>query len=117
MSILSIGRWLHNNLPPTMPVAIITTDKPGHAHVRNAHQEAHKKYLDANRYRLLAAGDMLKTDGRTAHGGILIVDTDDLSEAEEFLRNDPFTPAGLFDSITIMHWRKAFFNFERLIEL
>ena len=69
-----------------MPFAIITTDKPGHAHVRDEHQKAHKQYLDT-------------------------------AEAAEFVHNDPFYSAGLFDSITMTPWRKAFFNFERLVEL
>lgn len=100
-----------------MPFAIITTDKADHAHVREAHQGAHKKYLDENKHLLLAAGAMLRDDGVTAHGGILIVDTESREDAEEFLHNDPFVAAGLFGTVTITRWRKAFFNGERLVEL
>ena len=100
-----------------MPFAIITTDKPGHAAVRDDHQAAHKAYLDENKHRLLAAGAMLEDDGTTAHGGILIVDTDSRQEAEDFVQGDPFSHAGLFASVTITRWRKAFFNGERLVEL
>jgi len=100
-----------------MPYAIITTDHPDRAHVRNAHQSAHKKYLDDNKDRLLAAGAMLRDDGVTAHGGLLIVDTEKRKEAEEFVRNDPFSDADLFESVVITRWRKAFFNGERLVDL
>ena len=69
-----------------MPFAIITRDKPGHAHVRDAHQAAHKRYLDAHKHLLLAAGAVLDDDGGHAHGGILLVDVETREEAEEFLR-------------------------------
>lgn len=100
-----------------VPYAIITTDKPDHTHVRDAHQAAHKKYLDDNRHRLLAAGAMLNDNGDSAHGGVLIVDTGSREEAEEFVKGDPFSEAGLFEKVVITRWRKAFFNRERLVEL
>ena len=43
------------------------------------------------------------------------MDTDDRAEAERFIAEDPFTKAGLFQSVTVVRWRKAFFNRERLI--
>ena len=100
-----------------MPFAIITTDKPGREQVRTEYQTAHKKYLDDNKHRLLAAGAMLRDDAVTAHGGILLVDTESREEAEEFVRNDPFSKAGLFESVVITRWRKAFFDEERLVDL
>ena len=98
-----------------MPYAIITKDKPGALEQRLAARPPHIEYLDANKHRLLAAGAMLSDDGTGGHGGILIVDTDDRAEAQAFIDNDPFTRAGLFESITVVRWRKAYFNFERLI--
>ena len=100
-----------------MPYAIITKDKPGFASVREAHQTAHKKYLDQNKHLLLAAGAMLSDDGTAAHGGVLLVDVESREEAEAFVHNDPFWDAGLFENVTITRWRKAFFDFERLVEL
>jgi uncharacterized protein YciI len=47
----------------------------------------------------------------------LLVDTESREEAEEFLRHDPFSIAGLFGTVTITRWRKAFFNRERLVDL
>jgi uncharacterized protein YciI len=45
------------------------------------------------------------------------VDTDSREEAEEFVRNDPFSKAGLFESLVITRWRKAFFDGQRLVDL
>jgi uncharacterized protein YciI len=101
-----------------MPHVIITHDKPDHAHLRKAHQLEHRRYLDAHCQKLLlAAGAMFDETGAVAKGSVLLLDTDERSVAEEFVRNDPFTKAGLFASITIAPWRKAFFNFETLVPL
>jgi hypothetical protein len=49
------------------------------------------------------------------HGGVIVYDSEDRGEVEDFVANDPFTKAGLFESVTISRCRKAFFNYERLI--
>jgi uncharacterized protein len=98
-----------------MPYAIQTKDKPGTAEIRAAARPAHLEYLTANAHRLLAAGALIDDDGNGGSGGILIVDTDDRTEAERFIAEDPFTKAGLFETVTVTRWRKAFFNKQRLI--
>jgi uncharacterized protein YciI len=98
-----------------MPYAIITRDKPDSAQVRAQARRAHLEYLTANKHRLLAAGALIEDDGTGGNGGILIVDTDDRAEAERFIRDDPFTKAGLFERVTVTRWRKAFFNKERYL--
>ena len=100
-----------------MPFAIITKDKPDHAELRAAYQAEHKSYLDRNKRLLLAAGAMLKDDGLTAHGGLLVVDRPSREAAHAFVENDPFWAAGLFEEVVITRWRKAFFNGERLVDL
>jgi uncharacterized protein YciI len=98
-----------------MPYAIQTQDKPNSAELRAATRAAHLDYLTAHKDKLLAAGAVINDDGSGGHGGILIVDTDDRAEAERFINDDPFTKAGLFQSVTVVRWRKAFFNKERLV--
>ena len=100
-----------------MPFVIITRDKPGHHDLRDQYQTPHKAYLDEHKAILLAAGAMLNDDGSHAHGGILIVDVETRAEAEDFVKNDPFATAGLFKGVEINRWRKAFFGFERLVDL
>ena len=34
--------------------------------------------------------------------------------ARDFAENDPFNKAGLFETVSVTPWRKAFFNFENL---
>ena len=98
-----------------MPYAIQTVDKPNSAELRAATRPAHLEYLTANQHKLLAAGAIIDDDGTGGHGGILLVDTDDRAEAERFIAEDPFTKAGLFQSVTVVRWRKAFFNGKRLV--
>ena len=98
-----------------MPYAIITVDKPNSLDLRNATRAEHLAFLDANKDKLLAAGAKIDDDGEGGYGGVIIVDTDDRAEAEAFIQNDPFTKAGLFAGIEVVRWRKAFFNFEKLV--
>jgi len=98
-----------------MPYAIITEDRPDGLALRQQVRDEHLAYLDANKHLLLAAGAQIEDDGTGGRGGILIVDTDDRAEAQRFIDDDPFTKAGLFTSIRVVRWRKAFFNKEKLI--
>jgi uncharacterized protein YciI len=98
-----------------MPYAIITIDKPNSLQVRNKHRAAHLDYLTEQKDKLLAAGAKIDDAGEGGYGGVIIVDVDDRAEAEAFIQNDPFAKAGLFSSIEVVRWRKAFFNFERLV--
>lgn len=98
-----------------MPYAIITQDRPDSLQRRLDARAEHLAYLEANKHLLLAAGAQIEDDGTGGTGGILIVDTDDRAEAEAFIQGDPFTKAGLFQTITVVRWRKAFFNKENCL--
>jgi uncharacterized protein len=98
-----------------MPYVIITRDKPNSLDLRNKVRAEHIEFLDRNKHRLMAAGAMIEDDGTGGRGGVIIVDTDDRKEAEEFIAADPFTKAGLFENVVVTRWRKAFFNFDRFV--
>lgn len=98
-----------------MPYAIITIDKPNSLDLRTQHRSVHLDYLIEHQDKLLAAGAKVDEQGEGGYGGIIIVDTDDRAEAEAFIQNDPFTKAGLFSSIEVVRWRKAFLNFEKFV--
>ena len=98
-----------------MPYAIITRDKPNHLQLRNETRGPHLEYLTEHADKLLAAGAQTDDEGQGGYGGIIIVDTESRAEAEAFIQNDPFTKAGLFSSIEVVRWRKAFFDKQRLV--
>jgi uncharacterized protein YciI len=98
-----------------VPYVIITADKPDALALRNEVRAVHLDDLTANQHRLLAAGAQTEDDGTGGSGGVIIIDTDDRKEAEDCIANDPFTKAGLFTDLKVTRWRKAFFNFERLV--
>lgn len=98
-----------------MPYMILMHDKPDQGQRRADTRAAHLDYLDANKAKLLAAGALLDDDGAVASGSMYIVDTDDRKEAERFAADDPFHKAGIFSRVTVMRWRKSFFNGQRLV--
>jgi len=98
-----------------MPYCIQTKDKPGAEQVRADNRAEHLEYLTRHKDKLLAAGALIDDDGTGGHGGVIIVDTDDRGEAQAFIDGDPFTKAGLFASVEVTRWRKAFFDGERLV--
>ncbi len=98
-----------------MPYAIQTVDKPGHGQMRADVRDEHIVFLKSHVDIILAGGALIDDDGTGGHGGIVILDTDDRAVAEDFAANDPFTKAGLFESVTITRWRKAFFDGAALI--
>lgn len=98
-----------------MPYLIQTADKPDHGELRASVRPTHLDYLENHKDNLLAAGALLNDDGTGGHGGVYIVDVEDRAAAEEFIANDPFTKAGLFESVVITRWRKAYFNFDNCL--
>lgn len=98
-----------------MPYMIKTTDKPDSLALRTATRAEHLLYLDRFTGQILAAGALLDDDGSGSHGGLIIFDVDDRASAEQFINGDPFTKAGLFQSIEISRWRKAYFNGQKLV--
>jgi uncharacterized protein len=98
-----------------MAYAIQFLDKPGSAELRAATRPAHLEYLTKNVNLLLAGGALINDDGTGGHGGVIILDTDDRAAAERFVKEDPYTKAGLFESVTVTRWRKVFFNKEKLM--
>ncbi len=98
-----------------MPYVIQTRYKADSGDLYAQTRAAHLDYLKLNLGSLLAAGGLIDDDGTGGQGGVIILDTDDRDVAESFIANDPFSKAGLFESVSVTRWRKAFYNFECLI--
>jgi uncharacterized protein len=89
-----------------MPLyAIVCKDKPGALETRLAVRPKHLEYL-AQSANLKIAGALLDEAGNPI-GSILVVEADDKSVAQAQADNDPYTAAGIFESVEINPWRLA----------
>ncbi|RAK57171.1 YciI family protein [Phenylobacterium deserti] len=87
-----------------MPLFVLTClDKPNALEVRLGAREAHLAYV-AERGVLKLGGPFLNEAGDMA-GSLMIIETADLKAAREFNANDPYTKAGLFESVEIRPFR------------
>jgi uncharacterized protein len=85
--------------------AIHCKDKPGALETRLATRPVHLDYLNASTGLKLAGA--LLDDAGSPIGSLLIVEVEDLAAAQAQADNDPFTKAGIFESVEIRPWRLA----------
>ncbi len=85
--------------------AILCKDKPGALDTRLATRPTHLDYLNQSTG-LKLAGALLGDDGNPI-GSLLIVEAEDLAAAQAQADNDPFTTAGVFESVEVRAWRVA----------
>lgn len=93
-----------------MLFVIHAIDKPGSLDLRLKTRAAHLDYLTAAGEQVVAAGPTLTDDGAGMTGSVQIIEAADRAAIEDFARNDPYAKAGLFQTTTIMPWRKVFFH-------
>ena len=82
-------------------------DKPMSADKRLANRPAHLAYLKDLGGKVKIGGAMLDKDAQTPIGSMLILEGESEADIRAILANDPFTLAGLFDSVTVTPWRQA----------
>lgn len=85
--------------------AIICKDKPGMLETRLATRPPHMDYLNQSKG-LKLAGALLGDDGQPI-GSLIVVEAEDLAAAQAQADNDPFTAAGVFESVEVRPWRVA----------
>ncbi|PNG50563.1 MULTISPECIES: YciI family protein [Comamonadaceae] len=93
-----------------MYVAIFFQDLPGTASKRQAVVSEHRKYMEVNAAKVLAAGATFTDDGKSVKGGSYVVKVADMAEARKFVDDDPFTKAGLRAVVFIQPWIRAVFD-------
>ncbi|MCP4326881.1 MAG: YciI family protein [Alphaproteobacteria bacterium] len=90
-----------------MLFAISCIDKPDSGHIRAQNRDAHLAYLRDHGDQLMAAGPYISESGDGMTGSLLILQFPDRSSAEAFAANDPYALAGLFERVSIRHWKKV----------
>jgi uncharacterized protein YciI len=96
-----------------MLFVLICTDKPKSLDLRLATRPTHLAYLETYADRIVQGGGLLDGDGR-ACGSLLMIDVEDAAAAAGFAEADPYTKAGLFESVVIRPYRQVFRDGERV---
>ena len=91
-----------------MLFAFYCLDKKDHSQVRAENRETHVAYLKSFSEKVVTAGPLLSDDGNGMVGSLIILDLADRKEAEAFSEGDPYSKAGLFESVEIRPWKKVF---------
>jgi uncharacterized protein YciI len=76
-------------------------DKPDAAALRQRVRPEHKAYLAKVAERIAFAGPLMRDDGVTMIGSLLAIDFSSRAAAHAWLADEPFTRAGLYDSVEI----------------
>lgn len=76
-------------------------DRPGAADLRQAVRPEHKQYLAQVQERIAFAGPLVHDDGSGMLGSLLVIDFASREAATAWLREEPFTRAGLYASTTV----------------
>ena len=94
-----------------MLFAFFFKNNPDHLHVRMDTRPAHVEYLNALNARgtLKFAGPFLGDDGKP-NGSLVVVEAEDLAAAKAIAAADPYTGAGLFETVEIRAWNWVFNN-------
>ena len=75
-------------------------DYPNNLQRRMGARDAHLAYVAANKDRLKLAGPLLDDAGQMA-GSMFILDMESKAEVEAFNAADPYTLAGVFETVTV----------------
>lgn len=81
--------------------------KPGTDALRKATIPAHKAHLDKYREATWFSGPIFSDDGASAIGSLRFIEFPDRAAAQAYIEADPYTTAGIFESINIQRWQPA----------
>jgi uncharacterized protein YciI len=80
-------------------------DHPDKEELRLATRSQHQDYIAASGGMVKAGGPYLDDKGETMIGTLIVLDVADRAAAEAWLRQDPYSKAGLFEQVEIRLWR------------
>ena len=80
-------------------------DAPNRGELRSRVRPEHKEYLGRVADRIAFAGPLTSDDGQTMLGSLLVIDFADRDAAAAWLRDEPFTRAGLYASAQVHAFR------------
>lgn len=90
-----------------MYFVIFGTDKPGMQQARADARQRHRAYLrqpGRHPVKVWLGGPTHQPQTASMNGTLLVVEADTLSDVEAFVRDDPYSHAGLFQALEIRPW-------------
>jgi uncharacterized protein YciI len=93
----------------TLLYALIAHDRPNGLARRQQVRPEHLKHLDSLGSRLVLAGPFLDDNGDMT-GSIVVIEAENLEDAQATFNHDPFVVHGVFDQITIKRWHLGINN-------
>lgn len=77
-------------------------DRKDAGDLRQRVRPEHKAYLAAVADRIAFAGPLTEDDGETMLGSLLAIDFEDSAAAAQWVADEPFTKAGLYETVTVL---------------
>lgn len=87
-----------------MPYLIICRANTDITAMRRRLRAIHLEYILKYRDRIRFGGPIMSANPERMVGMLTVLDVPDRSDAEQFVRDEPYCQAGLFDEITIDPW-------------
>jgi len=84
-----------------MLVAIICLDKPNHLDLRMATRPSHLEWLKFNLPNGAYVGPLFDDDGESFRGSLYILEFDSTQSAREWIKDEPYYKADLFESVVV----------------
>jgi uncharacterized protein len=93
-----------------MHFTVYCLDHPNMVERRLENYDAHKAYLQTAPVKTLISGPLTKPDGQTMIGSFFLYEADTVEAIEQFVENDPFNQAGIWDTVDIRPFIKRVDN-------
>jgi uncharacterized protein YciI len=87
-----------------MLYAIVAIDRPGRLDLRLKTRAKHLAYLAKSKKKVRAAGAFTDEAGAPV-GSLIIVECKTLAEADKLIAGDPYSKAGVFESVSVRPWK------------
>ena len=87
-----------------MLFAVICRDRAGHLQTRLNTRSAHLEYIERTGI-VRMAGPLI--EGGEMCGSLIVLEADTLEQAEQWAAGDPYKSAELFESVSVMEWKKV----------
>lgn len=87
-----------------MLFALLCTDKADHLQLRLDVRPQHLEYLASLGDKLKFAGPFLSENEHKPNGSLVVIEAENMDEAQAVAAADPYALAGLFETVTIRPW-------------